>query len=51
MEYEVDCQGCNKELTISGAYIGTFNIDDCWCEDCGYGGWNVFAGKSVGVEE
>lgn len=38
MYYDVDCAGCKKELIIEGAYMGSFDGDDCWCEDCGYQG-------------
>lgn len=34
--YDVECEGCSKEVTITGAYIGKF--EDVWCEKCGYEG-------------
>jgi len=32
--YDEQCECCNKEVTISGAYIGSFS--GVFCEDCGY---------------
>jgi hypothetical protein len=34
--YDVECEGCSKEVTITGGYIG--KLEDVWCEDCGYEG-------------
>ena len=36
MEYDMECEGCNEVVTITGAYLGT--IDCAWCEDCGWEG-------------
>lgn len=37
-DYYHNCECCEKEVHIRGAYIGTF--DDVWCEECGYAGDN-----------
>ena len=36
MEYYMECEGCEKEVTITGAYLGT--ISEAWCECCGWEG-------------
>ena len=36
MYYDDNCNECGKELTITGAYLGSY--EDCYCEDCGYMG-------------
>ena len=39
MEYEMNCEGCKKELRIKGAYLGL--VEDAWCEECGFWGENL----------
>tara|TARA_R100001463_G_scaffold42066_4_gene88380 strand:- start:15289 stop:15414 length:126 start_codon:yes stop_codon:yes gene_type:complete len=39
MRYDMQCDGCNKEVTIEGAYLGC--IEDVWCEECGWEGENL----------
>ena len=39
MEYEMECEGCKKEVIITGAYLGL--IEDAWCECCGWEGENL----------
>ena len=39
MEYDMECEGCKKEVVITGAYLGL--IQDAWCEDCGWEGENL----------
>ena len=39
MEYEMNCEGPEKRLTITGAYIGV--LADAWCEECGWNGENL----------
>lgn len=34
MEYQDFCACCNCDITITGAYIGSY--DTCYCEDCGW---------------
>ncbi len=34
MEYEDECQCCGEGVTITGAYIGCYDI--AYCEDCGW---------------
>ena len=39
MDYYMECEGCEKEVTITGAYLGT--ISEAWCECCGWEGENL----------
>ena len=39
MEYEVECEGCQKICRVTGAYLGF--IEGVWCEDCGWEGENL----------
>ena len=39
MEYDMECEGCKKEVVITGAYLGI--IQDAWCEECGWEGENL----------
>jgi len=39
MYYYMECEGCKKELEITGAYLST--IEEAWCECCGWEGENL----------
>lgn len=39
MYYNMECEGCEVCVIITGGYLGV--LKDAWCEDCGWEGENL----------